>query len=708
MKSSNLENNLTEIRFVSKLLRSKISSTSTDKNFEDNETDHNKSFDSGFWSYCKKYIDQAKTVLPQFSASSCYVYYKRLFKCSDKSKQFDRPTWMPEYERPTVRFNDSPPTYQEITRIIKKMKTSGSPCPLDQISVIVLKRIPYLRSYLTVLIQNIWDTRHLPINWKHAVTILIHKKDSAEDPANFRPITLEPVFLKVFTSLLRNRILAFLKGNNYIEHNIQKGFLPKISGTYEHTRQLAQIIRHAKLKQRTLVITLLDLKNAFGEVHHKLIIEILKYHHLPNEVQNMISDLYGNFTARIACKDYITGPILVERGVLQGDGLSPLLFNLVFNSFIQTIKSDEFKQLSYRYTKLLTPKHWLQFADDATAISGSESDNQILLNAFTRWCNWASMIIRVDKCKSFGIRKASTCSTQFQPKLFVNGERVKPVEPGGSFKYLGRYFDYDMDNSEHKRELLQKTTEILNIIDCLPLHPRKKLMIYSRYLLSKISWDLTIADLDVTWVKNTLDNLCHNHIRRWLEIPPCGTIEILLLSTTQYGINLLDISTKFEQCQVTIRKSLKESPNEDIRELFQIRSVGSNIKYDSFQSTREVLAQTRQSKTEKITGLKSQSEVVTSVWQEALVSTRSKWFSVQKVLPKNIFNFTVRYFNNTLATKSNMQKWGKAFTKICDYCPEVQTLNHVVKACKSALREGRYTWRHNSILLNISLIIKSK
>ena len=97
------------------------------------------------------------------------------------------------------------------------------------------------------------------------------------------------------------------------------------------------------------------------------------------------------------------------------------------------------------------------------------------------------MIIRVDKCKSFGIRKASTCSTQFQPKLFVNAERVKPVEPGGSFKYLGRYFDYDMDNSEHKRELLQKTTEILNIIDCLPLHPRKKLMIHSRYLLNEAS-----------------------------------------------------------------------------------------------------------------------------------------------------------------------------------------------------------------------------
>ena len=145
--------------------------------------------------------------------------------------------------------------------------------------------------------------------------------------------------------MLRNRILAFLKGNNYIEHNIQKGFLQKISGTYEHTHQLAQIIRHAKLKQ--LVITLLDLKNAFGEVHHNLIREILKYEHMPNVVQNVISDLYGNFTKRIVCKDYITDPLVVERGVLQGDRLSPLLFNLIFNSFIQTIRSDEFKQLSY-------------------------------------------------------------------------------------------------------------------------------------------------------------------------------------------------------------------------------------------------------------------------------------------------------------------------------------------------------------------------
>ena len=43
----------------------------------------------------------------------------------------------------------SPLTYQEITRTFRKMKTSGSQCPLDQISMIPFAHCPYLRSYVT-------------------------------------------------------------------------------------------------------------------------------------------------------------------------------------------------------------------------------------------------------------------------------------------------------------------------------------------------------------------------------------------------------------------------------------------------------------------------------------------------------------------------------------------------------------------------------
>ena len=69
------------------------------------------------------------------------------------------------------------------------------------------------------------------------------------DPSNFRPITLESVPLKVFTSCLQNSIYAFLYQNGCVEQRIQKGFTPKISGTLERTAQMANIINKARTKQ---------------------------------------------------------------------------------------------------------------------------------------------------------------------------------------------------------------------------------------------------------------------------------------------------------------------------------------------------------------------------------------------------------------------------------------------------------------------------
>ena len=90
-------------------------------------------------------------------------------------------------------------------------------------------------------------------------------------------------------------MFSFLSENKYVEHEVQKGFTPKVSGTFEHTSQMAYLINHAGIKQRSLVITLLDLKNAFGKVHHNLITEVLNYYHMPKEIQKLISNLYTGF-----------------------------------------------------------------------------------------------------------------------------------------------------------------------------------------------------------------------------------------------------------------------------------------------------------------------------------------------------------------------------------------------------------------------------
>ena len=139
---------------------------------------------------------------------------------------------------------------------------------------------------------------------KKACTILVHKKGDTADPANFRPITLESAPLKVFTSCLHNSLHQFLLENNYIESKIQKGFTPKISGTPEHASQMANVTNKARIKQRSLIITLLDLKIFFGEIHRKLIFEVLMYHHIPIHIWNLIRNRYTDFCTSIITSQF--------------------------------------------------------------------------------------------------------------------------------------------------------------------------------------------------------------------------------------------------------------------------------------------------------------------------------------------------------------------------------------------------------------------
>ena len=265
------------------------------------------------------------------------------------------------------------------------------------------------------------------------------------------------------------------------------------------------------------------------------------------------------------------------------------------NSFIQSIKTREFEQLSYGSSKLLMPRHWLLFADDAVAVSATEFENQTLVNAFCRWCNWAKMTRRPDKCHSFAMKKCKTLVKQYKPKIYVNNKPISAIEENESFKYLGRWFSFSMNNSEHKKELRETLENMLAIIHKLPLHPKNKLWLYSNYLIPKLCWNLTIADLDITWIKRNLDLLFHNYFRRWLNIPAAGTVVILQLSKTKFGMELLDISSKFTLCQIAIRQCLKKSPNPDIHILFKGTSE-KNIQYDTFSTAKEALKSIRSQK----------------------------------------------------------------------------------------------------------------
>jgi len=163
---------------------------------------------------------------------------------------------------------------------------------------------------------------------------------------------------------------------------------------------MVYVINKARLKQRSVIITLLDLKNAFVAVRHCLFRSVLAYHHIHESIQSPIANLYTDFHSYIISDSFSTPAIPSNHGIPQGDCLSHLIFNLYFNTFIQFIKQEKYKQFGFsphdEIDRLFHPVHLFQFADDAAVVTTNERENQLLLNYFSSWCQWANMVILWD------------------------------------------------------------------------------------------------------------------------------------------------------------------------------------------------------------------------------------------------------------------------------------------------------------------------
>ena len=284
------------------------------------------------------------------------------------------------------------------------------------------------------------------------------------------------------------------------------------------------------------------------------------------------------------------------------------------------------------------------------------------------------MIIRVGKCKTFGVAKIGSTAKQIYPRLLVNGEIITALKENESFKYLSRYYNFDMSNENHKKILIEEVEDTLGIIGKLPLRPKHKLDLYNRYPLSKISWHLTLADLTETWVKEVLDNKCYNAFQHWLEIPANGTVDIIMLSKSKFGLDIVDVSMKFTHCQTIIRKKLSNAENEETQLIYQLIREKSNINYDHFITSKNVIKDPRERKQEHITrDLTTQSLVVKALWQESFAENVKTWNTALNKLPKSIYNFTQRYLNNTLPMLKNMCRWKKKENSLCFSCLHAAT-----------------------------------
>ena len=108
-----------------------------------------------------------------------------------------------------------------------------------------------------------------------------------------------------------------------------------------------------------------------------------------------------------------------------------------------------------------------------------------------------------------------------------------------------------------------------------------------------MSRHFTVADISKTRVIQNLDNTLLPYVCNWLDLPISATSSHLTLSKSKCGLNLQLPSTKFLQCQTVLRNTLKSSPNDKIKSLWENTSSGLNIQYDIYQNTKQVLKAVR-------------------------------------------------------------------------------------------------------------------
>ncbi|KAL1446553.1 hypothetical protein WDU94_013947 [Cyamophila willieti] len=128
----------------------------------------------------------------------------------------------------------------------------------------------------------------------------------------------------------------------------------------------------------------------------------------------------------------VTSEINIGQGILQGDTLSPLLFNLFISDFEEFLRSRGAEGVNIdNATDILV----LFYADDMVILGSSQIDLQKKLNLLKTYCETYGLTVNIPKTKIVIFRKAGNISKKYV--LYYDGEKLDIVN---SFTYLGVTF----------------------------------------------------------------------------------------------------------------------------------------------------------------------------------------------------------------------------------------------------------------------------
>ena len=210
-------------------------------------------------------------------------------------------------------------TKEEIFSSVSKLKAGKSP-GMDRIPVDFIKEvIKVIIDDLVILFNYIFVKQEYPKTWCDGLRIAIPKgKD------DFRPITIESIFPKIFETIMDNR-LTFINDAFQKVDQFNGGFL-KDSMTQDNILILTTCIQKQLTLGKPLYIAYIDFQKAFNYVNHNILFYKLIKSGLSGQFVNLLRSMYKKLGAFIKINNKLYDYANDECGTSQGGPLSPNLF----------------------------------------------------------------------------------------------------------------------------------------------------------------------------------------------------------------------------------------------------------------------------------------------------------------------------------------------------------------------------------------------
>eukprot|EP00878_Enallax_costatus_P001532 GHUV01001683.1.p1 GENE.GHUV01001683.1~~GHUV01001683.1.p1 ORF type:complete len:2173 (+),score=325.19 GHUV01001683.1:401-6520(+) len=347
---------------------------------------------------------------------------------------------------------------------LKSLKHGKTPGP-DGVVNELLQVLPKEgKSVLHNMMRIMWATGLTPQSWKDSNTVLLYKnKGTPLELKYFRRIGLELTIYKLWTKLVTYSMVHYAETRKMLS-NSQAGFRSKRTTT-EQIEMMVSVLEDAFLTKQDVYLLQADLTEAFDTISHDKLLMILYDLGYPTDAVEVVKDLYSGARTKIQTPHGPTRELIIDRGTIQGDSLSPFLFVLYLEPLLRWLREG---QRGYKAGSLAPQGREVQekyrvsnitFADDINLLTNNRTDMLHQAEKLTRYANWGHLGINPTKTTiTAALHKTQpakpydeTLLEQQLSNIKVQGQNITYHPPRKPFRHLGVLLTMDL-NYKHQLE----------------------------------------------------------------------------------------------------------------------------------------------------------------------------------------------------------------------------------------------------------------